>query len=251
MIASTRDEREATDIRKITRRDFVKTAAVSAATAGIAGITARAFLRDLLPPVEAQKAIPIKSAVVIGSGFAGLTAAYLLSKMGKTVTVLEKCHRPGGRCQQHNYPDGTHAAISYSEFFDKKCNPDMWWLLSELKYASPDIVQFPSDCFYYWRGKYVFDKWADLQPKLPWDEPTSGGYRDFRAFSDEVWASKAPFDVPHEATDYVRYDYTNLKDWILRNPDHRTDVEEFVNLNLKGETGGPNEWTSAAYGIDS
>jgi hypothetical protein len=34
MIASTRDERERINIRKITRRDFVKTAAVSAAAAG-------------------------------------------------------------------------------------------------------------------------------------------------------------------------------------------------------------------------
>jgi len=255
MIASTRDEREATDIRRITRRDFLKTAATGAVATGIAGVTARAFLRDLLPPVEAQKTVPIKSAVVIGSGFAGLTAAYLLSKMGKTVTVLEKCHRPGGRCQQHNYPDGTHAAISYSEFFNRKCNPDLWWLLSELKYASSDIAQFPWDCFYYWRGKYLFDKWTNLQPQLPWDNPTLGGYTDFRAFSDEVWASKAPFDVPHEATDYVKYDYTDLKDWILWKPDgtrhHRTDVEEFVNLNLKGETGGSNEWTSAGYGVDS
>jgi phytoene desaturase len=42
----------------------------------------------------------LKKAVIIGSGFAGLSAACFLAKAGYTVTVLEKQHEPGGRARQ-------------------------------------------------------------------------------------------------------------------------------------------------------
>jgi phytoene desaturase len=42
----------------------------------------------------------VKKAVVIGSGFAGLSAACFLAKAGCDVTVLEKQHTPGGRARQ-------------------------------------------------------------------------------------------------------------------------------------------------------
>jgi len=42
----------------------------------------------------------LKKAVVIGSGFAGLSAACFLAKAGCEVTVLEKQHAPGGRAGQ-------------------------------------------------------------------------------------------------------------------------------------------------------
>jgi phytoene desaturase len=42
----------------------------------------------------------VKKAIVIGSGFAGLSAACFLAKAGCDVTVLEKQHTPGGRARQ-------------------------------------------------------------------------------------------------------------------------------------------------------
>ncbi|MGG9960093.1 phytoene desaturase family protein [Ferruginibacter sp. SUN106] len=42
----------------------------------------------------------MKKAVIIGSGFAGLSAACFLAKAGYDVTVLEKQHTPGGRARQ-------------------------------------------------------------------------------------------------------------------------------------------------------
>jgi phytoene desaturase len=41
-----------------------------------------------------------KKAVVIGSGFAGLSAATFLAKAGWNVDVLEKHNQPGGRARQ-------------------------------------------------------------------------------------------------------------------------------------------------------
>ena len=46
-----------------------------------------------------------KKAIVIGSGFAGLSAASFLSKYGWDVDVVEKHDQPGGRCR-HFKVDG-------------------------------------------------------------------------------------------------------------------------------------------------
>ena len=46
--------------------------------------------------------MPGKSVIVIGSGFAGLSAACFMAKQGWKVTVLEKNATPGGRARQLN-----------------------------------------------------------------------------------------------------------------------------------------------------
>lgn len=48
----------------------------------------------------------MKSAIVVGSGFAGLSAALELARAGVAVTVCEAADRPGGRAQLHESPDG-------------------------------------------------------------------------------------------------------------------------------------------------
>ncbi|HEY2726593.1 MAG TPA: FAD-dependent oxidoreductase, partial [Parafilimonas sp.] len=44
--------------------------------------------------------MPSKNIVIIGSGFAGLSAACFMAKAGYDVTVLEKNEQPGGRARQ-------------------------------------------------------------------------------------------------------------------------------------------------------
>ncbi len=41
-----------------------------------------------------------KNAIIIGSGFAGMSAACFMAKAGWNVTVLEKHDQPGGRARQ-------------------------------------------------------------------------------------------------------------------------------------------------------
>jgi flavocytochrome c len=80
----------------LTRRNFLKTAGGAAAVAGLAtsGMA--------LTPWQAEAAaIPKKwdeayDVVVVGSGFAGLAAAYEAKKAGASVVVLEKMRTPGG-----------------------------------------------------------------------------------------------------------------------------------------------------------
>ena len=74
---------------KTTRRDFLKTTAVLAAGAAI------------IPPVfSINKGVKPK-VVIIGAGFAGLSAAYRLKQKGCEVTVLESRGRVGGRVFSH------------------------------------------------------------------------------------------------------------------------------------------------------
>ena len=87
--------------RRISRRQLLN--AVGAA-GGSAAVHAAATALGLLPAM-ARAAQPglrpagerARHVVIIGSGIAGLTAAYELRRAGHRCTVLEASHRPGGR----------------------------------------------------------------------------------------------------------------------------------------------------------
>ncbi|MRR18546.1 MAG: FAD-dependent oxidoreductase, partial [Deltaproteobacteria bacterium] len=82
--------------QSLTRRNFLKTAG---GTAAVAGLAASGLA---VTPWRAEAAsIPKKwdetyDVVVVGSGFAGLAAAYEAKKAGASVVVLEKMRTPGG-----------------------------------------------------------------------------------------------------------------------------------------------------------
>ncbi len=73
----------------ISRRVFITNAALAAC-----GL-------PLYPQVKAAK--PTHSCIVVGAGFAGLTAAYRLTAAGWNVTVLEARNRTGGRAWSYRF----------------------------------------------------------------------------------------------------------------------------------------------------
>jgi len=80
----------------LSRRDFLKKTGGAAAVAGLAtgGLTMGAWNAEAAPvPKKWNETFDI---VVIGSGFAGLAAAYEAKKAGASVVVLEKMRTPGG-----------------------------------------------------------------------------------------------------------------------------------------------------------
>lgn len=95
----------------------------------------------------------MKKAVIIGSGFAGLSAACFMAKAGWDVTVLEKQSTPGGRARQ----------LKEAGFiFDM--GPSWYWM--------PDVFERFFNCF----GKKVSDyyelKRLDPSYRVYWnDEP--------------------------------------------------------------------------------
>jgi phytoene desaturase len=76
----------------------------------------------------------LKKAIIIGSGFAGLSAACFLAKAGFTVNVLEKQATPGGRARQLQ-----------EQGFTFDMGPSWYWM--------PDVFERFFDCF----GKKITD----------------------------------------------------------------------------------------------
>ena len=76
----------------ITRRNFIKQSAL----AGAGLLLAHPIYSNILSPNSNLHV------VILGAGFAGLSAAYKLKQKGFKVTVLESQNRLGGRIFSHN-----------------------------------------------------------------------------------------------------------------------------------------------------
>jgi phytoene desaturase len=105
----------------------------------------------------------LKKAVIIGSGFAGLSVASFMAKAGWDVTVLEKQNTPGGRARQLK-EDG----------FTFDMGPSWYWM--------PDVFERYFACF----GKKVSDYYElerlDPSYRIYWKE----GLTDIPADYDEL-----------------------------------------------------------------
>jgi phytoene desaturase len=111
-----------------------------------------------------------KKAIVIGSGFAGMSAATHLAQKGWQVTVLEKHEQPGGRARQMK-----------AEGFTFDMGPSWYWM--------PDVFERYFNCF----GKKVSDYYAlkRLDPSYRvywedehWDLPAK--YEAFRQMLEKI-----------------------------------------------------------------
>lgn len=83
---------------------------------------------------------PRKDVVVVGSGIAGLTAAYRLQQAGFRVTVLEAKHLPGGRManEMRGSFNAYTGATGLFRFYH-----DMWDLFEELR-LTDRLVSYPT-----------------------------------------------------------------------------------------------------------
>ena len=105
-----------------------------------------------------------RKVIIIGSGFAGLSAASFMAKAGWDVTVIEKNKTPGGRARQKN-------AAGFS--FDM--GPSWYWM--------PDVferffAQFGKKVADYYQLKRLDPSYRVYWPDGPMDIPA-----DFEALS--------------------------------------------------------------------
>ncbi|MEO7120421.1 MAG: phytoene desaturase family protein [Ginsengibacter sp.] len=93
----------------------------------------------------------MKKAIVIGSGFSGLSTATFLAKQGWNVTVIEKHHIAGGRARQLN-DDG----------FTFDMGPSWYWM--------PDVFERYFQCFGKKRADYYSLKRLDPSYRVVWQD---------------------------------------------------------------------------------
>ena len=99
----------------------------------------------------------MKKAVIIGSGFAGISAASFMAKAGWQVTVIEKHNMPGGRARKFSAAGFT---------FDM--GPSWYWM--------PDVFERYFNCFgknvsHYYQLKRLEPSYRVYWPDAPMDIP--------------------------------------------------------------------------------
>jgi flavocytochrome c len=84
--------------KALSRRNFLKTAGGAAAVAGLAtsGMALTPWTAEAACTTMPKKWDETYDLVIVGSGFAGLAAAYEAKKAGASVVILEKMRTPGG-----------------------------------------------------------------------------------------------------------------------------------------------------------
>ena len=88
--------------------------------------------------------------VIVGAGFTGLTSAYVLSKQGKRVQVVESDTTPGGLAGTFEFADGVKLEKFYHHWF----NNDVYVpeLVKELGMEG-DVILFPTRTGMYFNGR--------------------------------------------------------------------------------------------------
>lgn len=88
--------------------------------------------------------------VIVGAGFTGLTAAYVLSKKGKKVHVIEADETPGGLAGTFSFDDGVEVEKFYHHWF----NNDVYVpeLVKELG-LEDEIILLPTRTGMYFNGR--------------------------------------------------------------------------------------------------
>ena len=171
-----------------------------------------------------------KNAVIIGSGFAGLSAASFMAKAGWEVTVLEKHAAPGGRARQLK-ADG----------FTFDMGPSWYWM--------PDVFDRYFACF----GKKTTDYYqlSRLDPSYRvyweddlWDIPA--GYEELKKLFENVepgsgakldkFLSEAAFKYDIGINKLVHkpgQSYTEFLDWDLAKGVFKLDVFTSMRTHIR------------------
>src|SRR6059058_2539274 len=107
-------------------------------------------LRVQPPPKLARPDMREKPTIVLGGGPAGLTAAYLLAKMGLPVIVLEAEDQVGGIARTE-VRDGYRFDLGGHRFFTKAKEVDALWH----EIMKEEFLRRPRQSRIYWNGKFL------------------------------------------------------------------------------------------------
>ncbi len=157
--------------------------------------------------------------VVVGAGFAGLSAARTLSKRGKNVCVLEARSRVGGRAYTEQLPNGPWVDLG-----GQWIGPTQDHILELV--AEFGIPTFPTHT----AGHNLLEvngklsKYRGTIPRLPIFSLLSVGWAQWRL---ERMSKRVPLDAPWKAKRAAEWDAISLGDWMHRNVATQTAKDLF------------------------
>jgi monoamine oxidase len=196
----------------VNRREFLGTGALTAGglLLGCDPAQARAPRKHHRAPRRASRTVEV---VVVGGGFAGLTAARRLSQAGKSVIVLEARDRVGGRVWNHQLGHGVISEAGGT--FIGPTQDRLAVLAAELKVPTFAVYDTGNSVFVSSRGRETY---SDTGPTgtAPPDPLILPELTEVVAQLDQM-SSSVPVDAPWEATNAPAWDRQTLQQWIDAN----------------------------------
>jgi monoamine oxidase len=189
----------------LTRRGLLKAGSAGAAGAGLAAVPAAAGTK--------RRRRRHADVVVVGAGYAGLTAAHRIAAAGKSVIVMEARNRVGGRTLNHELPGG-----KWSELGATFVGPTQDHVLRLAKEMGVGL--FPT----YDKGQNVYRQdgqnqtYSDTSPlgTAPPDPVALPDVVKAVAQLDQM-ATSVPVDAPWTAQSAVDWDSQTLYSWAKSN----------------------------------
>ena len=191
--------------KDITRRRFV---AGTVATGAAAAVPAAAEAKKKRKPHKLPHRADV---VVVGAGFAGLTAARLIKRAGHSVVVLEARNRVGGRVWNHNLGGG-HVSERGGTFVGPT-QDHLLALARELKVGTFPTYDTGNNVYVNGKTKLHY---SDTNPALGTAPPDPGALPGLVTVVPDLdkKASTVPINAPWQTPNAASYDGTTLESYI-------------------------------------
>jgi monoamine oxidase len=210
----------------ITRRRLIGTGAAAGAGALLTGVPAADAKKKPKKKPKHRRKIHKADVVVVGAGFAGLSAARAVMQAGKSVYVVEARDRVGGRVFQHELGAGV-----WSEAGGTFVGPTQNRILALMKDYGVDTFDTydpdgSNNVYYSTSGQRT--EWSDSGPTgtAPPDPAITPDLATVVTQLDQM-STTVPVDAPWEAPNAATWDGQTLETWIKGN----TVNPDFINLS--------------------
>jgi monoamine oxidase len=186
-----------------TRRRLIQTGAAGAAAAALTGAA----------PVDARKRKRTADVIVVGAGYAGLTAAHKVAAAGRSVIVLEARNRVGGRTLNHHLP-----GKEWSELGATFVGPTQDHVKALAKEMGVGLFPTYDDGQNVYRQDGINTMYSDTTP-LGTAPPDALADADVALTVEQFdsMAATVPIDAPWTAQSAVEWDSQTLEDWAKNN----------------------------------
>jgi monoamine oxidase len=222
-------ELEERERRQITRRRFVAgTLAAGTAAAVPAAADATADSSSAGPETRSGGRSRTADVVVVGAGFAGLTAARQIAKAGRSVIVLEARDRVGGRVWNYDLGDG-HVSERGGQFAGPTQN-HVLALARELGVKTFRTYDTGSDVYVADGTRMTYSDRGPFGTAPP--DPTIAGEIATRILELDSMAATVPVAAPWTATNAAAWDGQTVETWIGSQP-ATTRFREVVGAALR------------------